>query len=74
MDRMTLDANGLILLSAGLLIRFLIGGRRFKRRNLAGLQVFSSYAASQIIPFIEWVLNLIGLLLIVFGIVTILAA
>ncbi|ETZ19126.1 hypothetical protein [Pedobacter sp. V48] len=66
------DAIGTILLFAGLLIRFWIGRRRFKRKNFAGLNVFSSYLSSQVIPLFEWFLNLIGMLMIVYGVVAIL--
>lgn len=65
-----LDINGIVILSIGLLIRFWVGKRRFNRKNLPGLQVFPSYLSSQIIPFFEWFCNLIGLLLISLGAIT----
>lgn len=48
-----LDTNGLVLFGIGMLLRFVIGRRRFNRKNLAGLQVFSSYLASQLIPVLD---------------------
>jgi len=67
-----LNTNGLILLFVGLLLRFLIGRRRFRRRNHAGVEVFSSYMASQIILLFEGVFNLLGLFMIICGIVAVL--
>ncbi|MES2458183.1 MAG: hypothetical protein V4594_21680 [Bacteroidota bacterium] len=67
---MHLDIDGLLLLAAGLFIRYLIGRRRFYRRNAAGMPVYSGYLASLLIKFLEWLLNGIGLLLILFGLIT----
>lgn len=64
---LNLDTNGMILLCAGLLIRYLIGRRRFNRKNFVGLQVFSSYLASRLIPILENIFNFLGLILICFG-------
>lgn len=67
-----LDINGLILISIGLLIRFLIGRRRFRRRNIAGIEVFSNYLTAVAIRFLERLFNLFGFMLVAFGIITIL--
>lgn len=67
-----LDTNGLILISIGLLMRFLIGRRKFNRRNVAGIEVFSSYLTAVTIRLFERLFNLFGLLLIVFGAITVL--
>lgn len=67
-----LDTNGLILISIGLLIRYLIGRRKFNRRNVAGIEVFSSYLTAVAIQFLERLFNLFGFLLVAFGIITIL--
>ena len=58
----------IILFVAGLLIRYIIGRRRFNRRGVGGLQHFKSYNTSLIIPVIERVLNIIGALMILAGI------
>jgi len=63
------DFTGLVLFIAGLLIRFLIGRRRFKRRNVAGLQVFPGYLAALIITTLELLANLLGFILILAGLV-----
>ncbi|EDM37019.1 hypothetical protein PBAL39_04453 [Pedobacter sp. BAL39] len=67
-----LDTNGLILISIGLVIRFWVGRRRFRRRNIAGIEVFSSYLTAVAIRFLERFFNLFGFLLIVFGVITVL--
>lgn len=67
MNLSKIDTAGMLLIALGLLIRYHIGKRRFKRRNLAGLQGYSSYLASQLILLLEKTFNLLGLLLIVLG-------
>lgn len=62
-----LDTEGLLLILAGLVIRFIVGRRRFSRRNFTGVQVFSSYIASQLVPLLERLFNLLGMLLILIG-------
>ncbi|GAA0536944.1 hypothetical protein [Chitinophaga japonensis] len=59
--------HGILLVLAGLLIRFIIGYRRFNRRGIAGLQHFSSYPVALLVLFIEWIFNLLGLLAILAG-------
>jgi hypothetical protein len=56
-----------ILLGLGLLIRYWIGRRRFNRRGIAGLQLFSSYEKWWIITRIEALVNFLGLLAILAG-------
>ena len=58
----------IILFVAGLLIRYMIGRRRFNRRGVGGLQYFKSYNTSLVIPVMERVLNIIGALMILAGI------
>lgn len=55
------------LIAYGLILKIWIGSRRFRRRNFAGRQVFSSYAASLIIPFLERIFGLLGIVLIIWG-------
>lgn len=62
-----IDTGGLMLFCIGLLLRFVIGRRRFNRKNLAGLQVFPSYFASKVIQAMESIINLLGLILIFTG-------
>ena len=59
--------GGALVLLLGILIRHLIKRRRFYRRNVAGLESFHSYTRSVLIPFIEGIFNLLGLLLILSG-------
>lgn len=56
-----------ILLGLGLLIRYWIGRRRFNRRGIAGLQLFSSYEKWWITTRIEALFNFLGLLAILAG-------
>jgi hypothetical protein len=53
---------GLLLITLGLSLRYHIGKRRFKRRNIAGLQGFSSYSRALLIAFLEKIGNCVGLL------------
>jgi hypothetical protein len=55
-------------LVVGLLIRYIIGRRRFNRRGIGGTQYFKSYATSLITPMIERILNIIAALMILAGI------
>ena len=67
-DNYTVLLLAIILFVAGLLIRYIIGRRRFNRRGVGGLQHFKSYNTSLIIPVMERVLNIIGALMILAGI------
>lgn len=59
--------QGLWLIAAGLAIRIAIGRRRFNRRGIAGLQMYSSYARYLLTTMFEWLFNLLGLLLFLAG-------
>lgn len=63
--------NNVGILILGLFIRYLIGKRRFNRRNIAGLQIYSNYLNGLITIAIETLLNLFGMLFIVFGLIAI---
>lgn len=56
-----------ILFFIGLVIRLIIGNRRFKRRGVGGLQHFHNYYAGLIILFVEWVLKWLALTLMLYG-------
>ena len=58
----------IILFVSGLLIRYIIGRRRFNRREIDGLQHFKSYNTSLVIPIMERVLNIIAAIMILAGI------
>lgn len=58
---------GLSLTGLGLCIRYHIGRRRFNRRSIAGLQLFSSYSRGLILTCLESLFNLLGLLAILAG-------
>ena len=60
---------GSLLLIAGLFIRYQIGRRRFNRRSIAGVQIYSSYIKAILITIIETLLNIVGALFIVAGII-----
>jgi hypothetical protein len=57
-----------ILLGIGLATRYIISRRRFNRRGIAGLQLFSSYEKWWITTRIETLLNFLGWLAILSGI------
>lgn len=56
-----------MLLIAGIIIRYIIGQRRFKRRGLGGLQHFNNYFIALITLFIEWVGSIIAMLMMLIG-------
>ena len=62
---------GSLLLIAGLFIRYQIGRRRFSRRSITGVQIYSSYFKAILTTIIETLLNIIGALFIVVGIVNV---
>ena len=57
-----------ILLGIGLAIRYIISRRRFNRRGIAGLQLFSSYEKWWLTTRIEALFYFMGLLAIIGGI------
>ena len=65
-------AYGAILLIAGLFIRYQIGKRRFNRRSITGLAIYSSYLRGLIMGIIETLFNVIGAILIIAGLLSIL--
>ncbi len=62
---------GSLLLIAGLFIRYQVERRRFNRRSIAGVQIFSSYIKAILTTIIETVLNIVGALFIVAGIINV---
>jgi len=58
---------GVILLIIGLTLRYLIGRRRFNRRNAAGIPQFSSYGLAVVITCIEKILDVLGFLFFLAG-------
>lgn len=62
---------GIIFLLIGVFIRYQIGKSRFNRRNIAGLQIYTSYLKGLIIATIEKLLNFFGMLCIVLGLIAI---
>jgi len=62
---------GILLLITGLFIRYQIGRRRFNRRSVVGVQIFSSYLRSILTKILETLLNIVGVLFIVVGLIQI---
>ncbi len=62
---------GIIFLLIGVFIRYQIGKRRFDRRNIAGLQIYSSYLKGLITTVIETLLNLLAIVFVIFGLIAI---
>lgn len=60
--------TGFWILVAGLLIRYQIGRRRFNRRSVTGVQLYSSYLKAVLIMTLETLFNWLGALCIVIGI------
>lgn len=57
-----------LFIGTGILVRYIIGRRRFNRRGVAGLQLFSSYEKWWFTTRIEALFYFLGLLAIVAGI------
>ncbi|SDL84760.1 hypothetical protein SAMN04488084_102656 [Pedobacter antarcticus] len=60
---------GVLFLLIGVFIRYQIGKHRFNRRNIAGLQIYTSYLKGLITTTIETLLNLLGIFFIVLGLI-----
>jgi hypothetical protein len=58
----------ILLLLLGLLVRYIIGRRRFNRRSLAGVQGFKSYTRAILITTVEKVINGLALLCIILSV------
>lgn len=58
---------GIILFLTGLALRYRVNRRRFNRRNVAGLQTFSSYGQSVAISLFERLVKFIGLVMLLFS-------
>ena len=59
--------TGMILAAIGLFIRYHIGGRRFNRRGIGGLQQFPTYGRFIFTMVIESVIYFIGTLCLLAG-------
>src|SRR5690554_3574811 len=59
---------GVLALSIEIGLLFWIGKRRFNRRNVAGLEGFSSYERSLAVPFLERIGKLLAYALLLIGI------
>ena len=62
-----LTLHAIILIGIGLAIRYIISRRRFNRRGVAGLQLFSSYEKWWLITRVERLFNFLALLAILAG-------
>jgi hypothetical protein len=58
----SMNLHASILIATGLLVRYIISRRRFNRRGIAGLQLFSSYEKWWFTTRIEAFFYFLGLL------------
>ena len=63
---------GIIALVLGIALIYWINRRKFYRRNVAGLEGFSSYEKSVLVRFLERVGKWIAYALIIYGVISIL--
>lgn len=63
---------GVLMLLSGFALRLLVSKNRFDRRGPAGLQQFESYWKALFATVAEWLLGIIGFVLIVAGAVLLL--
>jgi hypothetical protein len=66
-DHHSITLHAFILIGIGLSVRYLISRRRFNRRGITGLQLFSSYEQWWLTTRIEAVFNFLALLAILCG-------
>jgi hypothetical protein len=59
----------ILLLTAGLFIRYQVGRRRFNRRSIAGMQIYSGYLRALLTTVIETLLNLAGAICIIIALI-----
>ena len=58
---------GISLIALGIIILYIIGRRKFRRRGVAGLEGFSSYQAAVFIRFLEALFRLIAWIMLLGG-------
>ncbi|WP_158993984.1 hypothetical protein [Mucilaginibacter sp. L196] len=59
--------TGIVLIVISLILKYIINERRFKRRNFAGMQKFSSYGKAVRVKLIENTIYFIARLLLPLG-------
>lgn len=59
--------TAIILFISGIVILYVIGRRRFNRRNLAGLETFNSYGTVVFVRFLEAFFKLLGWAMVIGG-------
>ncbi|AKH95205.1 molybdenum ABC transporter permease [Elizabethkingia anophelis] len=64
---------GIIMLTVGIALYYWISRRKFYRRNVAGIEGFSSFEASVIVRLLERLGRWISYILIIFGILSLFA-
>lgn len=62
------NAYSLVFLLVGIIVRYIIGRRKFNRRGIGGLQHFSSFGVALVVTFLEWVLKWTANILIIAGV------
>lgn len=62
----------ILLIIAGLFIRYQVGRRRFNRRSTAGVQLYRNYFVAVVTTIGERIANILGALLIIVAILKIL--
>lgn len=68
MEKSILLLSGILCLLIGLGLQFWIGKRRFNRKNIIGLEGFSSYEKMLFVRFIERIGKIISYVVILLGI------
>lgn len=65
---------GVLILLIGIILKLFIGRRRFYRRNAFGGEGFKNYRSSLLTPFLENVINILAVLFIILGIISLVFA
>ena len=65
--------TGVLMILVGLVVRYKIGRRRFNRRSITGLEMFSSYGRGVIVRLVEGIVGFLARVSIWVGLALVLA-
>ncbi|MFP9097756.1 hypothetical protein ACLI09_01775 [Flavobacterium sp. RHBU_24] len=68
MELISVLVLGILMLLMGIILKYIIGKRRFRRRTLGNMEVFKNYNSSLYIPFFEKIVVLFSWLFMLGGV------
>lgn len=63
-----------LMVLTGLILKFVVGNRRFNRRSSAGMQGFTGFLIGVVITLLEWLAGKVAWALIIVGLLSLLIA